>query len=88
MCSSDLFPSHDTPDSSVTPVERIRIASAGNTQFRGGSGIRLYDSDNTNYVALTVPATGSLTSDYTLTLPTTAGTSGYALTTDGSGNLS
>ena len=77
-----------TPASSVTPVERIRIASAGNTQFRGGSGIRLYDSDNTNYVALTVPATGSLTSDYTLTLPTTAGTSGYALTTDGSGNLS
>jgi len=39
----------------------------------------------TNYAALQAPA--ALAADYTLTLPTTAGTNGYALTTNGSGVL-
>ncbi|HAU30351.1 TPA: hypothetical protein DCW54_01835 [Candidatus Dependentiae bacterium] len=45
----------------------------------------LQDSDNSNYIALQAPTT--VTSDVTLTLPDTAGTNGYALTTNGSGVL-
>lgn len=50
------------------------------------SDLRLADSDSTNYVALQAPAT--IGSDFTLTLPDTAGSSGQVLSTDGSGNLS
>jgi hypothetical protein len=47
--------------------------------------LRIYETDRSNYVAITSP---SLSSNYTLTLPTTTGTSGQILTTDGSGVLS
>lgn len=77
-----------TPAASTTALERVRLNSTGETEFRLGSGIRLYDSDNTQYIAIKTPATGSLTSNYTLTLPTTDGASGELLTTDGSGSLS
>lgn len=50
---------------------------------------RIYDSDNSNYVALKTPATANLTTSYTLTLPQNDGTaSGQVLTTDGAGVLS
>lgn len=72
--------------------------SADNTQSIIGSGaskmeyidgvMRLYDSDATQYVAIQTPATGSLTSNYTLTLPIDDGTPDQLLKTDGSGNLS
>lgn len=77
-----------TPSGTTSTVETVRITSAGAVYFKRGAGIRLYDSDNTNYVAIVVPSTGSLTADYTLTLPTTDGASGEVLSTDGSGNLS
>jgi hypothetical protein len=50
--------------------------------------VRLYeDTDNgTNYVQLQAPA--SVASNLTLTLPSADGSSGQALVTDGSGNLS
>lgn len=72
--------------------------SADNTQSIIGSGtskmeyidgvLRLYDSDATHYIAIQTPATGSLTTNYTLTLPVDDGTSNQVLKTDGSGNLS
>lgn len=77
-----------TPSGSTNTVETIRITSSGAVYFKRGAGIRLYDSDNTNYIAIVTPSTGSLTADYTLTLPTTDGSSGEVLSTDGSGNLS
>lgn len=77
-----------TPTGAIIPVERVRINTTGETQIRSGNALRFYDSDNTNYVAIVPPATGNLTADYTLTLPTSDGTSGYLLTTDGSGVLS
>lgn len=49
------------------------------------AAIRLQDGD-TNYVELKSPA--NLAANYNLILPTTAGTSGQVLSTDGSGNLS
>ena len=53
-----------------------------------GAEIRLpEDTDNgSNYVALKAPDT--LASDLTLTLPSADGTTGQAVVTDGSGNLS
>jgi len=52
-----------------------------------GAEIRIpEDTDNgTNYVSLKAPDT--IASNLTLTLPSTDGTTGQALTTDGSGNL-
>lgn len=79
---------HTTPASSTSPVERLRVASTGETRFLSGAGIRIYDSDNSNYVAIVPPSTGTLTANYTLTLPTTDGASGEVLSTDGSGVLS
>lgn len=54
----------------------------------GGGAARFYeDTDNgVNYVGLQAP--DSIASNYTLKLPTADGTSGQAIVTDGSGNLS
>ena len=49
--------------------------------------VQFGDADSSNYVAIQAPATVS--SDYTLTLPAAvAGTNGFALVSDTSGNLS
>lgn len=48
--------------------------------------LRLQDTTGGQYVALQAP--GTVSSSYTLTMPTADGTSGQALVTDGSGNLS
>lgn len=48
--------------------------------------LRLEDTSGGQYVALQAP--GTVASSYTLTLPTADGTSGQAIVTDGSGNLS
>lgn len=52
----------------------------------GQKGLKLFDSDSSNSAYIKAPAT--IAADYTLTLPDTDGTSGQALTTDGSGVLS
>lgn len=72
---------------SGTTVETFFVSSEG-ISTRAGKTIRLFDSDNTNYIELKTPATGSLTTSYTLTLPVDDGTSGQVLSTDGSGILS
>jgi len=53
-----------------------------------GGSLRLQEptSAGTDYIGLKAPAT--LSAPYTLTLPTVSGSAGYALITDGSGNLS
>ncbi|NCN95301.1 MAG: hypothetical protein GW917_01110, partial [Bdellovibrionales bacterium] len=63
------------------------ITTTGNVSATGSltSGsmstrkIDLYDSDNTNYIRLQTPATGALTSDYTLTFPSALGTANQVL---------
>jgi len=56
------------------------LSNQGQLKFYEATG------GGTNYAAIQAPA--ALGVDYTLTLPTTAGTNGYALTTNGSGVLS
>jgi hypothetical protein len=48
--------------------------------------LRLQDTTGGEYVAIQAP--GTVSASYTLTLPAADGTSGQALVTDGSGNLS
>jgi len=60
--------------------------ATGNLYLNAQGNIRFADADSSNYAAIQAPAT--ISSNYTLTLPTTAGTSNYVLKTDGSGNLS
>jgi hypothetical protein len=64
--------------------------TAGNLHVVGNTivnaQLRLNDSDASNYVAIDSP--GTVAANWTLTLPTTAGTASYVMTTDGSGNAS
>ena len=59
-------------------MAEIRVNATG--------ALKLYDSDDSNYVAL--QSGGTVRSNVTWTLPTADGSSGQALTTDGSGTLS
>ena len=59
-------------------MAEIRINSTGE--------LKLYDSDDSNYVSF--KSGGTVSSNVTWTLPTADGSSGQALTTDGSGTLS
>jgi hypothetical protein len=57
-----------------------------NLQIGSQGDLRLGDSDNSNWVAFQAPAT--VASNVTWTLPSADGTSGQALTTNGTGTLS
>ena len=57
----------------------------GNVTLNAQSDIRFADADSSNYVALQAPAT--VAANLTLTLPAADGSSGQALTTNGSGAL-
>ena len=59
-------------------MSEIKINSQGE--------VKLYDSDNSNYVGLKAPAT--VASDETFVLPSADGSANFLLRTDGSGNLS
>ena len=59
-------------------MSEIKINSQGE--------VKLYDSDNSNYVGLKAPAT--VASDETFVLPSADGSANFLLKTDGSGNLS
>jgi hypothetical protein len=58
----------------------------GNVTLNAQSDLRFADSDSSNWVAFQSPAT--VASNVTWTLPATDGTTGQALTTNGSGTLS
>ena len=61
--------------------------TVGNTlTVNGANSLRLADTDSSNYVGLKSPSTVS--TSYTLTLPTADGTSGQVISTNGSGALS
>lgn len=70
----------------INGTEVARVSSNG-VETRTGKSLRLNDSDNTNYVEFKTAATGTLTSNFTYTVPSSYGTSGYFLQTDGSGGL-
>ncbi|WP_374074603.1 tail fiber domain-containing protein [Bdellovibrio bacteriovorus] len=61
-------------------------ANSMSTGTLGVNNLQIYKTGNGNKVTITVPA--SLSPDYSLQLPSSAGTSGQVLSTDGSGILS
>lgn len=93
-----LFISNSTNAATLSSQDATQYFSADNTSSYIGSGttfmqyidgvLRLYDSDTTHYVGFQTPATGSLTTSYTLTLPVDDGASGQLLQTNGTGILS
>jgi len=62
------------------------ITSTGNININDRQGLYLYDSDNSNYIAIVSPSTVS--GNVTFTLPGDAGTADYVLATNGAGTLS
>jgi hypothetical protein len=63
----------------------IRVDN-GDVGIMSQLGLRLYDSDNSNYLVIKSPS--SISSNYTLTMPADDGNSYQFLQTDGSGTLS
>jgi hypothetical protein len=90
----------DSPTWANGSTMMLATQNAINTQFMPKSGgtftgiVRLQnqigicfgDADSTNYIGIRAPTT--VATNYTLTLPTDDGESGYVLSTDGSGALS
>jgi hypothetical protein len=68
----------DSPTFTAVTAGQIDITATGD--------LRLQDTTGGQYVALQAP--GTVSASYTLTLPAADGTSGQAIVTDGSGNLS
>ena len=66
-------------------TERVQVDNNGLT-IKTQKGIRLNDSDDSNYVEIRSP--GTVSSNVTLTLPSSDGDADQFLKTDGSGNLS
>ncbi|MBS1983243.1 MAG: hypothetical protein JST16_03645, partial [Bdellovibrionales bacterium] len=75
------------PALSFTPLDKSGDSMNGSLTLLSQSELRLGDADGTfNYVALRAPT--GVTSNVTLTLPATVGSSGQVLSTNGSGTLS
>ncbi len=73
-------------DITVDPSGTGRFIISGDTQLSSQSDLRFGDSDNSNYVGFQAPAT--VASDLVWTLPSSDGTNGQSLVTNGSGVLS
>jgi hypothetical protein len=76
---------NSTVTGSLTATTGLTV-NTGPIAIRGNNRLRLYDTDNSNFVALRSPT--NLTADVTYQLPGTDGTSGQALITNGLGTLS
>lgn len=93
-----LFANDSTSETTIFSKDGTQYFNANNTSSIIASGgtyaeyidgeLRLWDSDATQYVGIKPPATGSLTTSYTLTLPNDDGTTGQVLSTNGTGTLS
>ena len=73
-------------DITLDPVGTGVLKIAGDTQLNAQGDLRFGDADSSNWVAFQAPTTVS--SNVTWTLPSTDGSNGQSLTTNGSGTLS
>ena len=79
------FSAADTLDIATGGTRRAHFDTNGIT-IRDRKALRLRDTSNSNFVALRAPS--NVSSDITLTLPSTDGNANDVLQSDGSGNLS
>ena len=70
-----------TGDLSVTDITASNLSATGISTRQ----LDLYDSDNSNHIALRAPATADLSTNYTLVLPNVLGTSNQVLGMNNSG---
>lgn len=70
----------------VATLTSTSMTVTQNVTLNSQSDLRFADADSSNWVALQAPST--VASNLTFTLPSTDGTSGQALVTNGSGTLS
>jgi hypothetical protein len=68
------------------PLGTGSVVFTNNAVLNAQNDLRFADADSSNYVAMQAPAT--ISSNYTLTLPSTDGSSNQVLTTNGAGTLS
>ena len=80
-----FFSAADTLDIATGGTRRAHFDSDGIT-IRDRKALRLRDTSNSNFVAIRAPS--DVSSDVTLTLPSTDGNANDVLQSDGSGNLS
>jgi hypothetical protein len=73
-------------DITLDPVGTGVLKVAGDTQLNAQGDLRFGDADSSNWVAFQAPST--VATNVTWTLPAADGSSGQALTTNGSGTLS
>jgi len=73
-------------DITLSPVGTGSVVITNNVILNDQNDLRFADADSSNYVAVQAPAT--ISSNYTLTLPSTTGTNNQVLTTNDSGTLS
>jgi predicted secreted protein len=82
--TNDTLRVHD--GSTAGGFQSAKLTGTQNLTLNNQADLRFGDSDGSHYVALQAPATVS--SNLTFTLPAADGTSGQAMVTDASGNLS
>jgi hypothetical protein len=83
---SAVISTAENRDITLGPLGTGSIVFTNNAVFNAQNDLRFADADSSNYVAIEAPAT--ISSNYTLTLPATDGSSNQVLTTNGSGTLS
>lgn len=69
-------------NSSSSATQQYVFYEGSRAELRLGNDLRLYETDDSNYVQVSAP---TLSADWTLTLPTDDGSSGQFLQTNGSG---
>jgi hypothetical protein len=79
-------PGADQVSIATSGSDRLSVDASGNVTINAQGDLRFADSDSSNWVAFQAP--GTVASNVTWTLPSADGTSGQALTTNGSGTLS
>ena len=86
-CSGSAATVTGATQSNITAVGTLAgLTSSSHVTLNSSSELRLADSDSSNYLAFKAPSTVS--SNVTYTYPAADGSSGYVLSTDGSGALS
>tara|TARA_B100000965_G_scaffold210568_1_gene175951 strand:- start:600 stop:1859 length:1260 start_codon:yes stop_codon:yes gene_type:complete len=86
-CSGTAATVTGATQSNITALGTLAgLTSSSHVTLNSASELRLADSDSSNYLAFKAP--GTVSSNITYTYPAADGTSGYVLSTDGSGALS
>ena len=71
---------------SSSGLETVALTTSGNVEVQGQNQVRFFDTDSSHYVSLR--SSGTVTANVTWTLPSSDGSDGQVLTTNGGGTLS